>query len=231
VGEPTVRNLIVSGGVGHPFDETSEIVAELFATEGIDSQITTDIDGALASLCDGDGVDVVTVNALRWRMGAERYAPQRAEWAFELSDAARAGVRAHLDAGRGLVGIHTASICFDDWPEWGEMLGGRWDWDRSSHPPLGPARVQLAAPGDALVADLDDFDTYDEIYGFLDLQPDIEPILTSEHGGVAHPVMWRRMFGQSRVVYDGLGHDRRGFDSVAHRTLLRRAARWVVRQE
>jgi type 1 glutamine amidotransferase len=223
-----VRNLIVSGGVGHPFAETSAILAGLLEEVGITSEVTTDVDGALAGLGGPDGPGLVTINALRWRMTAERYAPLREEWAFELSEAARRGVSAHLSAGRGIFGVHTASICFDDWPEWGAILGGAWDWGRSGHPPLGRARVQVAAPDDPLVAGLGDFDTVDEVYGFLDLQPDVVPLLTSAHGGVAHPVLWRREVGGARVAYDALGHDAGAFDVEAHREVVRRAGAWAA---
>ncbi|MST33345.1 ThuA domain-containing protein [Acidimicrobiaceae bacterium USS-CC1] len=226
----TVRNLILSGGVNHPCRETSARLAELLAEVGIESEVTEDLDAAMAGLASAP-VDLVTVNALRWRMGAERYAPQRDEWALHLSSAARTGMLAHLRRAGGLLGIHTASICFDDWPEWGRILGGAWDWDRSSHPPLGEARVSVAPGGDPLVSGLGDFATVDEIYGFLRTEPDVEGLLVATHGGVAHPVLWRRHFGAARVVYDALGHDLRGYEPSTQREVIRRAGRWAATGE
>jgi type 1 glutamine amidotransferase len=223
-----VRNLIVSGGVGHPFEETSGRLSDLFAAEGLESEITTDIDDGFAALGDPGVFGLVTVNALRWQMTAEKYAEARPNWAFALSSPARRGLRAHLDAGGGLLGVHTASICFDDWPEWGEILGGRWNWERSGHPPVGPATIHVADPGDPLVSGVQDFPTFDEIYGFLDLESDVRPLLTSAHGGGVHPMLWRRLVGRGRVVYDALGHDLRAYDNEAHCTVVRRAARWAA---
>jgi type 1 glutamine amidotransferase len=228
VGERAARNLMISGGVGHPFETTSGHLSDLLAAEGITSEITTDVNGALEALGDGGGVELVTVNALRWRMTADRYAPLRAEWAFELSVAARRAVVDHVAAGRGLLGVHTASICFDDWPGWGTILGGAWNWDRSHHPPLGPTTVVVVDPDDDLTRGLSDFATVDEVYGFLDVEPDVEPLLSAAHGGVDHPVLWRRRVGPGRVVYDALGHDGQGYASPAHREVVRRAARWAA---
>ncbi len=222
------RALIVSGGVGHAFDETSARLAELFAEDGIDSETTDDVEAAFAGL-EGDGApDLVTVNALRWRMHAERYATQRAEWQFQLGDKGRQGIIGFLRAGGGLLGVHTASICFDDWPEWGRILGGRWNWDRSAHPPLGPVSVRVIE-GDELVAGLADFETLDEVYGFLDVEADVDVLMVSSHGGVDHPVMWRHSYGGSRVVYTSLGHDLSAYESPSLTTSLRRSARWVAR--
>jgi type 1 glutamine amidotransferase len=227
------RNLILSGGVGHPFQDTSGRLRDLLASDGIESEISTDVNGALEALGPaspgaGPTFDLVTLNALRWQMGADRYAPLRGQWAFTLSDGARRGLQAHLEAGGGLLGMHTASICFDDWSEWGGILGGRWNWNRSAHPPVGPARVKVTSTADPLTDGLDGFETFDEIYGFLDVEPDVEGLLSSAHGGVDHPVLWRRVVDGARVVYDALGHDLRAYDSQVHCTIVRRAAKWAA---
>ena len=41
-------------------------------------------------------------------------------------------------------------------------------------------------------------------------------------------MIWAREHGAGRVVYDGLGHDSRSYDSPAHRDLLRRAVDWLT---
>jgi len=220
------RNLILSGGVNHPFVETSAALASVLAEVGIDSEVTTDVGAAMAGLS-AHSPALVTFNALRWRMLPERYSPMRSEWAFELSAAARAGLLAHLRRGGGLLAIHTAAICFDDWPEWGRILGGSWDWDRSCHPPLGAARVRVGRP-DPLTKGLADFDTVDEIYGFLALEPDVEGLLVGSHGGAEHPLAWRRRYGGARVACDLLGHDLRAYEPKSHRELIRRAASWAA---
>ena len=46
--------------------------------------------------------------------------------------------------------------------------------------------------------------------------------------GARHPMIWAREHGPGRVVYDGLGHDARSYDSADHRALLLRAAAWLT---
>lgn len=230
MSEPSapVENLLLSGGFSHPFHETTPALAAVLASEGVRSTITEDLEGGIASLASGR-FRMVTVNVLRWRMEAERYAEKRAEWAYSLPEGARAGLRDFVAGGGALLAIHTAAVSFDDWPGWREMVGGAWDWGRSAHPPLGPMRVSVPPSDHPIVAGLGDFEVVDEAYGFLDLMPDVVPLAVSPHGGVDHPMLWARPFGRGRVVYDALGHDARSYAHPTHAELLRRAARWLTR--
>jgi type 1 glutamine amidotransferase len=105
-----------------------------------------------------------------------------------------------------------------------------WNWDRSSHPPLGPARISPTEAGrhHPITSGTDAFTTVDEVYGFLDAEPDLVPLLTSPHDGTDHPVLWARTVGRGRVVTDLLGHDGAAMGQARHRELLGRAARWLT---
>ena len=224
------RNLVLSGGVGHDFAATSHALAELLAPLGFATEVVEDVDAGLTRLA-AERPPLLTVNLLRWRMEADRYAMQRERWAFSLSRAGRDALTGHLARGGGLLALHTAPICFDDWPGWRALVGGAWSWTRSLHPPLGPARVDVAEPTHPLVTGLAAFEVVDEVYSFLDLEPDVVPLLTSTVEGVAQPLLWARAAGGGRVVYDALGHDASSFALSEHRTILRRAALWAAGRE
>ena len=221
------RALILSGGVGHPFEATSAQVVELLAEIGITAVIDDDLEAALDDLA-ATPVDLLVVNALRWRMEAERYARLRDEWAFSLSSAGREAIEDHLRAGRPLLALHTAAICFDDWPRWGEIVGAAWNWERSFHPPLGEVEIAVATDQHAITADLRDFRIVDEVYGFMDVADDVEPLAWGTHSDHQHPLLWAREVDSARVVYDALGHDQRSFDHPQHREIIRRSVRWLL---
>ena len=148
---------------------------------------------------------------------------------FSPSDEARRAIRDGVAAGRPLLGLHTAVICFDDWPEWGDILGGAWVWDRSFHPPHGPARV---APRDAahpVVSGLPAFEIADEIYSDLAMRPGAAALAVGRAGeGEEWPVLWTREFHSGRVACDLLGHDRAALEQPVHRRILQRAAAWAT---
>lgn len=223
----TVRNLILTGGILHPFEEAAPALAALLEPHGIRSAITDDIEGGIQDLTKGE-FDLLTVYALRWRMSDEKYASQRERWALSLSPEGRSAVANHVAGGGGLFGVHTAVICFDDWPEWRSILGGAWAWGQSGHPPHGTAAVRIEAPDDPLVRGLPDFTLPDEVYGDLDIEPGVHPIASARAEDVWHPVLWKHHVGDGRVVFDGLGHDVDSINHPVHRRILARAALWAT---
>ena len=162
-------------------------------------------------------------------MEAPKYAAERAGWAFSLSAAGRAAITDHVARGGAVLAVHTATICFDDWPEWGDIVGGQWVWGTSGHPDLGPVRVTVRPGAHAIVDGASDFDTVDEVYARMDVRPDVRPLATGRWEGEDHPLLWARTAGPAaaRVVYDALGHDERSYDQPVHRRILRQAARWL----
>ncbi|MGI5283037.1 ThuA domain-containing protein [Nonomuraea polychroma] len=216
------RNLILSGGLFHDFAATSAALAEVLAEVGVESEITEDIAGALREPSE---VQLITVNALRWQMSQDRFADLRAEWSFGLPAEARTTILDHLDRGGGLLCMHAASICFDDWQGWSRVLGGCWTWPKSHHPPLGWTSVRVHGKH-PVVDGLRDFDVVDEVYSDLDILPDVEPLASSN----GQPLIWARPVRRGRVFYDALGHDTRSYDNEVHRTLLQRAALWLLKR-
>lgn len=224
------ENLILTGGIFHPFEEASAALAETLEEVGIHSTITLDIEQGLATL---GQYDLLTVYALRWRMiQNEKYVPYRDEWQFSLSQSGQEAIRSFVERGGGLLGLHTASICFDDWPEWGSILGGAWDWGRSFHPELGTVDVKVSPSGHPIVAGIDDFAVEDEIYHYLALESDIKPLLTAQAELEDGPqtLCWARDFGQGRVVYDSLAHDANSVRHPTHQRILKRSALWATKK-
>jgi type 1 glutamine amidotransferase len=220
--------MILSGGVTHDFPELSGRVSELLAEADVSATIRTDIDAAAQDLA---GVDLLVVNMLRWQMLNERYAAHREQFGLSLSDAARASISDWVHRGGALLALHASSICFDDWPEWKAICGARWDWDTSSHPPVGPAHITVNVDRHPIVAGLPaSFDTDDELYGFLDLAEDVDPLVTAEHTGAVHPLLWARTVGAGRVVHSTMGHYVPSYESPVQQRILRRSARWALGQ-
>jgi uncharacterized protein len=227
-----VRAVVLSGGLTHDFPATTARLAALLAEQGVAAEVHTDVDAALGAL---PGAALLVVNALRWTMSGpgtpQRYRDLAGQEAASPSPAAREALAAHLAAGGGLLGLHTASICFDDWPGWGDALGGAWVWGRSHHPPVGAEVAVSVTAEHPLVSGLDDFTVVDEVYSDLALRPDVVGLLAAPHPGTEtprHPLLWAREHGGGRVVYDTLGHHPPSYDVPEHAEVVRRAIRWTT---
>ena len=232
------RNLLLTGGPVHDFDATSAAIASLLGAGNggpIETTIVSDPRNVLERLRPEtrDGAeqwDMLTVNALHWRMEIDRYADVRDRDAFDLSGADGELISGFVHGGGGLLALHTAVICFDAEPHWHALTGAAWNWDRSSHPPVAELAVQITEAGrrHPITAGIEPFCIVDELYGLLDGADDFEPLLTATRDGVVHPLLWARPVGAGRVVTDLLGHGVESVTHPAHRTILQRAARWSL---
>jgi type 1 glutamine amidotransferase len=230
--------IIFTGGINHPFDSAAPALAEVLQDAGLQPRISYEIAEVIAAL-QREPSALLVIYALRWSMTQhEKYLPDRPRWAFSMPLEARAAIANHVRSGGGLLGVHTASICFDDWPEWGEVLGSAWVWGQSYHPMLGPVKARLAKQH-FLTRGLEDFAVNDEVYSNLQLAPGVEigawveaapGAKTASGDNVApgaQPCLVSHRYGSGRAVYDSLGHDAASLQHPVHRRLLQRAALWA----
>ena len=226
-----MRNLMLSGGPTHPFDQTTPRVVRMLAKAGFETTVFEDIEQGLRHLA-GDSPALLTVHCLRWSMvQMEKYARLRPAWGFELSEPARTAIVAHLSKGGGLLGLHTAGISFDTWSAWRDCLGAAWKWGVSNHKPLGPVDVSIATPDHPVTRGVQGFTCEDEAYAAMDLSPGAVVLAhaRAREDDVAHPaVIVRDDASQGRTVYVALGHGPSTFDHPAFERLVRQAAAWCV---
>ncbi len=225
------NHLLITGGIYHPFEASAAALAESLQSLGLRTRIVADVEAGIHALARSSEWRLLTIHALRFTMTQhEKYAPLREQWAFTLSLSARAALERHVRDGGSLLGLHTASICFDGWEEWPRILGAGWVWGRSSHPPAGPVQVEPVASDSSIVGDAGAFEVFDEVYRGLDVQPDACPLLRarSHEDDEFHPVMWTHRYGSGRAVYDALGHGPDSLLQPTHLSILHRAVEWLI---
>ncbi|WP_345752621.1 ThuA domain-containing protein [Microbacterium rhizophilus] len=197
----------------HPFAETSDLLRAVLEEAGLEVAVAP-VDDALRRL---DGVDLLVVNAGDpWRDDPP---------AVGAPAASVAGLEAALERGIGVLAMHASLSSLRDHAAWAPATGGVWLPGVSMHPPIGEAAFAWA---DHPLAGAEPLAAFDERYAFLQAVGDREVVATHEHAGVAHPVVWVRERGRSRVAVDLLGHDARSYDSPAHRALIARLAAWAA---
>ncbi|WP_203568143.1 ThuA domain-containing protein [Aestuariimicrobium ganziense] len=218
-----MARILVLSGTGrftdpwHPLPQTSAGIADTLLEAGHDVEVreTTSPDTFRF-----DDVDLVVVNT---GVGADPRNPVDVpgEW-----DEAYARLGEWVDAGRPVLGVHSAAATFTDWPRWREILGGRWERGVSSHPERSVAVFEAVPEHEhhPIVDDLGLVIVYDERYSNMDLVEDSTPLVHHETLEIFHPCVWVR----GRVVYDGLGHDARSYQSESRRDLMRREAAWLL---
>lgn len=215
--------LIISGAGAyadpwHPFAETSACLRDLITSLGQQVEVSEDVEDSLLSL---DSRRLVVINIGNPRL------PRPGSIMTEIQES----LLAHLERGGGLLGMHVSATSFTTMPRWPEILGGHWVRGTSMHPPADRARIRLHPGSHPVAGDQSTIEVLDERYSYLDVRDDVTVIGDHAYADVDHPMIWAREHGPGRVVYDGLGHDARSFDSGGHRALLTRAVSWLLPEE
>ena len=126
-------------------------------------------------------------------------------------------IRAHLKAGRPLVGIRTASHAFDaggkppkgsaNWKEFdGNVLGGHY---HGHHGAKHKTKVTIAegAKEHPILRSVRDFPRPGSLYKTRPLAKTATPLLMGAiHNAEAEPVAWTNTCGKARIFYTSLGH-------------------------
>lgn len=219
---------MLTGGSPHAHDFAAVGSAiELVLSEAGHEVVRVEHPDMAAELLGGGRHDVLVVHGLWWRMLDDAYEPWR-EFAYSTPPSTRAAIDDFVRGGGGLVALHTAPICFDDWPEWGDIVGGSWAWGRSSHPPLGPVSARIIADHPVVAGLASTIELVDEVYGDLDVREGIDTLAVAQRTAddADQPVVWTYRCGDGRVVFDGFGHDEQSIADSAR--LIRQAVDWVA---
>jgi hypothetical protein len=139
--------------------------------------------------------------------------------------AAEARRKALLDfvaGGKGLAGIHAAAVGLNDWPEWGELIGARYQalpWfeaDVSIVDPNHPLAAAFGGRGFRLADEFYEFRApYDRSRLSMILAVDAERMKdvpkSSKYGKLVrtdgdYGLAWTKPYGKGRVFYCALGH-------------------------
>lgn len=224
------NNLLITGGINHDFDDAALALSDVLSEVNVKSTIVDDIDAAFRLLSE-QSFDLVTLFTLRWRMlDDDKYIPFREQWAFEISESDQQLLTRLVEQGGGLLGLHTAAICFDTWPGWFDLLGARWQWGSTFHPPPAPLTVTHINASHATTQGLEDFVVVDEIYHNVEAAPHAQALFSarSEADDSLQTLAWASEYGQGRVVYNALCHDRASIEANGHARFLQQAARWAI---
>ena len=143
------------------------------------------------------------------------------------------------DDGKGFIGVHSASITFVDWPEYGDMIGGYYD----EHPWLTfDAPILVEDPNFPGMQQWPRaFVLRDEIYQMRNYSRDKVCVLMRldaskldmkskdvhrTDGDFA--VTWAKMYGKGRVYYTTLGHVEANWDKPEFQQMMTGAIKWAM---
>jgi uncharacterized protein len=145
------------------------------------------------------------------------------------------------DDGKGFVAVHTAAASFYTWPEYGELIGGRFD----NHPwNVFEAAIIVERPDFPAMRHLPStFTLRDEMYQYrapysrdeVDVLARLDASkldLSNKNvrrSDADFPIAWIKHYGKGRVFTSTLGHPDEIWDDPRVRTMYLEAIKWVIR--
>jgi type 1 glutamine amidotransferase len=143
-------------------------------------------------------------------------------------------VAAFVRDGKGFVAAHTALTAFDSWPEFGELMGGRYDghpWHSNgtviNEGSDFPATRHFPAT----------FDINDEFYQAKDFSPNARVLLRLDVSKMpaneglhnkGFPLAWAKTYGKGRVFYGSFAHDAATWDNRDIQQMYFEAIKWAL---
>ena len=143
------------------------------------------------------------------------------------------------DDGKGFIGVHSATVTFTSWPEYGEMIGGYFDehpWGTFDAPilvedPNFPGIEQWPRS----------FVLRDEVYQIKNYSRDkvrvllrLDPAKVDLKNKNVHrtdgdfAVAWAKSYGKGRVFYSSLGHVTENWDDPRLQKMYAGAIQWAL---
>lgn len=155
----------------------------------------------------------------------------------EIPEEAQKDFIALLEKGKGLVALHHAFCSYDFWPEYKQIIGGRyhhfpWDKNGEEQPPSRykhdvPMDIQVLDTNHPVTKGVTNFRIIDEAYGGTEIRETVHPLLGTNEPRNGPLVCWTHNYANSKVVTFTLGHDKQAWENPAFSQVLSQAIRWV----
>lgn len=152
-----------------------------------------------------------------------------------ITDAQKDAYFTLLEYGTGMVFLHHSLVSYQDWPEFENIIGGKYHLKeslgitRSTYRHNVDIEVEIVknASSHPVTAGLSDFVIHDEVYGNYSVNEDVTPLLKTNHPESTSILGWANNYKNSRIVYLQPGHDHFAYKNAHYRQLVLRAITWV----
>jgi type 1 glutamine amidotransferase len=145
-----------------------------------------------------------------------------------------------ISQGKPVVALHHSICAFDDWPEYWNIIGGKYfhkpttfkgkEYAACSYIHDLHFNVRIADKKHPVTKGLNDFPIFDETYKGYYVEEGVTPLLTTDEPSSTPTIGWAKKYGKSRIVVLQSGHDVPTFENPSFRKLLKQSIIWVYRK-
>ena len=141
-----------------------------------------------------------------------------------------------IKAGKGLLFLHHSICSYQDWPEYESIVGGKY-YERKKDDKFGVSSyehdidftVKIENPSHEVTKGLGNFKLHDEVYGNLEVVPEVIPLISTDHPKSNKLIGWTLTKENSKIVFIQPGHDKNCYSNPDYRKLIEQAIKYIVR--
>ena len=139
--------------------------------------------------------------------------------------------------GKPLVALHHSICAYDDWPEYINIIGGKYfhkptivngkEYAACSYIHDLHFTVNIVDSNNQVTKGVKDFEIFDETYKGYYVEAGVTPLLTTNEPSSTPVIGWSKNYGKARIVTLQSGHDSPTFENPNFRKLLKQSIEWV----
>lgn len=192
----------------HDSEKFAEVISQAFFKDGINISYTTDLNDLNdANLAKYDGLMI--------------YANYDT-----ITPSVEKALINYVKSGKGFIPVHCASFCFQNSPEYIDMVGGQFKEHRTD---TFPATIVDAKH--PIMKGVAPFSVWDETYVHHKIAKDIHVLTERVEGDHHEPYTWVKNYGKGKVFYTAYGHDERSWKNPEFLKMLENGVVWAVNDE
>lgn len=144
-----------------------------------------------------------------------------------------------LKKGTSMIFLHHSLVSYQNWPEFIKIVGGQYhthtvvvngDTLKTSYEHDVNIPVKVENKKHPVTRGISDFEIVDEVYGGVEILPQVKPLLSTTHPKSMRYLAWINHYGKSDVLYIQLGHGPSGYSNPNFRKLIQQAIEWSAKQ-
>jgi len=151
----------------------------------------------------------------------------------EITSSQWKNLNAFIDAGGGFLPVHCASWCFQNEPDFDQLVGGRFAGHKT-----GVFKVSTIDPDHSAVKGVPELEAWDETYKHKNHNEKDRTVLqvrrvsgTDDNITEDEPWTWVRTQAKGRIYYTASGHDERVWGRSEFHEMLKAGILWAVGDE
>jgi type 1 glutamine amidotransferase len=140
-----------------------------------------------------------------------------------------------LKKGASMIFLHHSLVSYQNWPEFIKIVGGQYhtspvlvngDTLRANYEHGVNIPVKVEQKDHPVTRGISDFEIEDEVYGDVEILPQVKPLLSTTHPKSMRYLAWINHYEHSNVICIQLGHGPSAYSNPNFRKLIRQAIEW-----